>query len=87
MACRQHLLCAGHLKIQAGAHGCTYTIDITLLHMSTVLAQVHCDAVGTRSFTGEGKSQGVRFDLVAVIEGVFAVARLTDCRTMVNVDP
>ena len=51
-----------------------------------VIAQVHGDAIGTRSFTGKGESDAVRLDLIAVIKSVLTITRLPNSRDMIDID-
>jgi hypothetical protein len=54
--------------------------------MAAVFAQVHGDAIGTRSLTRKGEGNAVGLDLVAVIERVLTITRLPYSRDVIDVD-
>jgi hypothetical protein len=54
--------------------------------MPAVFAQVHGDAIGTRSLTRKRKGNTVGLDLVAVIERVLTITRLPYGRDVIDVD-
>jgi hypothetical protein len=54
--------------------------------MAAVFAQVHGDAIGTRSFTRNCKGNAVGLNLVTVIERVLTITRLPYSRDVIDVD-
>jgi hypothetical protein len=54
--------------------------------MAAIFAQVHSDAIGTRSLTRKREGDAVGLDLVAVIERVLTITHLTNSRDVIDVD-
>jgi hypothetical protein len=54
--------------------------------MAAIFAQMHSDAIGTRSLARKREGDAVGLDLVAVIERVLTVTRLPNSRDVIDVD-
>jgi hypothetical protein len=74
---RQHLVGAGHLKVEHGTDLPCQTLDIVVLDVPAVLAEVSRDAVGAGALTQRGCVDRVRLS---------APPRLTDCGHVIDVD-
>jgi hypothetical protein len=73
---RYHLFCAGNLQIEHGRHGCGDCVDVLVLHVTPIFAQVSSDAVGARPLTEWDGLDWNRF---------MAAARLSQCRDVIDV--
>ena len=72
-----HRVRHGHLEIDARLHGAQQQLDVARLDVAPVLAQVHRDAVGARLLGNQRRRDGI---------GIARVARLTQCRDVIDVD-
>jgi hypothetical protein len=73
----QHLVAAGHLEVEHGTDAPCQTLDVVVLNVPTVLAEMGRDAVGASALTDSGRFDGVRLG---------AAARLSDRRDVIDVD-
>lgn len=74
---RDHFVGGGHFQIQVAADGLAQDLDVAVLDVATVFAQVDGDAIGSGEFDDRGGGDGVGFD---------GAAGLTDRGDMVDVD-
>ena len=57
----QHLRCVRHLQIEHGIHGRHQTLDVVVLDVTPVFAQMGGNAVRARAFALEGGGDGIGF--------------------------
>jgi hypothetical protein len=74
---RDHFVGGGHFQIQVVTDGLAQDLDVAVLDVATVFAQVDGDAIGSREFNDRGGGDGVGFD---------GAAGLADRGDMVDVD-
>ena len=72
-----HRVRHGHLEIDARLHGAQQDVDVARLNVAPVFAQVHGDAVRARLLGDQSRRDGV---------GIARVARLAQCRDVIDVD-
>ena len=72
-----HRVRHGHLEIHARLHGAQQHVDVARLDVAPVFAQMHRDAVGARLLGDQSRRHGI---------GIARVARLAQCRDVIDVD-
>ncbi len=72
-----HLVGRGHLEVQLDVGQVAQAVDIVVLDVAAIFAQVHGDAVGTAEMGFDGRPDGI---------GFIGAARLTDGRHMIDID-
>ena len=73
----EHFVGAGHLEIEDGRHRCGESLDVVVLNVAAIFAQVRGDAVGAGALADNGSLNRVRLR---------AAARLSHRRDVIDVD-
>ncbi len=83
---RGHFGSGGHFEVHPGSNGFADAFDVAVDDVTTVLAEVNGDPVGTVGFGGNGDGDGIRFDKAAAGGRLVAVAGLPEGGRVVDID-
>ncbi len=83
---RGHLRRAGHFEIHASGGHFTEALDVAILDVAAVLAEMNGDAVGAGALAQRGERDGVGLDIAADGRAGLTIARLAERGTVVDVD-
>jgi len=74
---REHFVGTGHLEVEDGRHGCGESLDVVVLNVAAIFAEVRGDAIGAGALADNGSVNRVR---------LHAAARLSQRRDVIDVD-